>query len=145
MLAALDHQNAIQTQQQARLEQEIVWQSDEQERIEGLLGSVTRDGDNMRKEIQTLSEQLTQTLKQVGELTTELGTTRRLVESSTGRTQPKPSFTFLPPHSNPMQMPSIPEEAKGSQVLPKQIPLTTALNTTGIVLEIEEDTTNWDE
>ena len=57
------------------IEQEIVWQRDERERTEGLLRSVTRDCDDMRKEIQSLSEQLTQALKQVSELTTELGTT----------------------------------------------------------------------
>ena len=67
----------------------------------------------MRKESQTFSEQLTQALKQVGELTIELGTTHHLAESSTQRTQPTPSFEFIPQHNTFMQMPSNPEESEG--------------------------------
>ena len=67
----------------------------------------------MRKEIQTLSEQLTQALKQVGELTIELGTTHHLVESSTQRTQPAPSLEFIPHLKTFLQMPSIPKESEG--------------------------------
>ena len=63
----------------------------------------------MRKEIQTLSEQLTQALKEVGELSIERGTTIHVAESSK-RTQLAPLFEFIPHHSTFMQMPSIPGE-----------------------------------
>ena len=72
MLATLEHQKVVQTQQHARLKQEIVHQRDEQERVQGLLRSVAKDGDDMRKEIQTLSKWLTQALKYIGDLTVEL-------------------------------------------------------------------------
>ena len=43
--------------------------------------SVRRDRDNIQKEVQTLSEQLTQALKQIGDLTSELGQTQRMIPS----------------------------------------------------------------
>ena len=75
MLAALEHQKAMQTQQQELLEKEIVRQREERAKLEGILGSVRRDCDEVKIEVQTLSEQLNQALKQIGELTDQLGQT----------------------------------------------------------------------
>ena len=91
MLIALEHQKPVPTKQQAHLEKELLLQKDEQERIEGLLGSVTRDCDDMRKEVQTLSEQLTQALKQIGDLIVELGQTPHMIQQSTPVSQPLPT------------------------------------------------------
>ena len=43
-------------QQKDLLEKEIVRQQDEQAKLEALLGSVKRDRDDVRTEVQTLSE-----------------------------------------------------------------------------------------
>ena len=69
MLAALEHHRAMQTQQQELLEKEIVRQREERAKLEGILGSVRRDRDEVKIEVQTLSEQLNQALKQIGDLT----------------------------------------------------------------------------
>ena len=58
---------------EAHLEEKIVRQCDERARAEGLLGNVRRDRDDVQKEVQKLSEQLAQALKQIGDLTVELG------------------------------------------------------------------------
>ena len=73
MLAAFRHQKAIQVHLEAHLEKKIVRQCDERARAEGLLGSVRRNRDGIQMEVQTLSEQLAQALKQIGDLTVELG------------------------------------------------------------------------
>ena len=69
MLAVLEHQKAMQTQQQELLEKEIVRQREEPAKLEGILGSVRRDRDEVKTEVQTLSEQLNQALKQIRDLT----------------------------------------------------------------------------
>ena len=79
MLTALEHQEAFQNQQHAILEQEIVWQREEWATLEELLKTVRRDHDNVGNDVQTLSERLTQDLKQIGDLTIELGQTRQTI------------------------------------------------------------------
>ena len=69
MLAALEHHRAMQAQQQELLEKEIVRQREERAKLEGILGSVRRDRDEVKIEVQTLSEQLNQALKQIRDLT----------------------------------------------------------------------------
>ena len=54
-----------------------MWQREERARLEGILGSVKRDRDEVKTEVQTLSEQLNQALKQIGDLTDQFGQTRR--------------------------------------------------------------------
>ena len=56
MLATLEHQKAMQTQQQELLEKEIVRQQRERARLEGIIRSVTRDRDDVKNEVQTLSK-----------------------------------------------------------------------------------------
>ena len=49
--------------------------------FEQALGSVRRDRESMRTEVQTLSTQLTKALQQVDNLTGELGQIRRMIQS----------------------------------------------------------------
>ena len=112
MLAALDHQKAMQTQQEKLLEKEIVRQREEWAKLEGILGSVRRDHHDVKTEVQTLSEQLKQALKQVGDLTDQLGQTQREIQHPPPVSQPGPA-TFAT-----MPMPTIPESIEGPQVTP---------------------------
>ena len=97
MLNALEQQKAAQMQQEAHHEQEIVRQRDELAKMDRLLGSVRMDREEVRNEVQTLSAQLTQALKQIGELTADLGQTRRMI----------PVVPNIPPISQPMVAPSV--------------------------------------
>ena len=97
MLNALEQQKAAQMQQEAHHEQEIVRQRDELAKMDRLLGSVRMDREDVRNEVQTLSAQLTQALKQIGELTADLGQTRRMI----------PVVPNIPPISQPMVAPSV--------------------------------------
>ena len=56
MLTALEHQKAVQTQQTQRLEQEIVRQRQERVQMVESMSSVTRDRNEVRQEVQTLSQ-----------------------------------------------------------------------------------------
>ena len=83
------------------------------ENFEQALGSVRRDRESMRTEVQTLSTQLTDALKQVGNLNEELEQTRRMIPSVPAEQPPVmpqiippetrfPSYEFSSP---PMQIP----------------------------------------
>ena len=69
MLAALEHQKAVQTQKQQCLERELVQQCQRHARMQEVVDNVTRDRDDVQKEVQTLSTQLQQALNQIGDLT----------------------------------------------------------------------------
>ena len=118
MLAPLEHQKAAQTQQEVRQEQELVRQHEEIVRVEGLLGSVRRDRDDVRKEVQTLSEQLTQTLQRIGELTTDLGQTRQMI--SPASSIPPPPLPLGIPHTSVVQ-PGIPSLQMTQPYIPSAI------------------------
>ena len=72
MLAALEHQKAVQTQKQQCLERELVQQRQRHARMQEAVDNVTRDRDDVQKEVQTLSTQLQQALNQIGDLTVQL-------------------------------------------------------------------------
>ena len=86
------------------------------ENFEQALGNVRRDRESMRTEVQTLSTQLTDALKQVGNLTDELEQTRRMIPSVPA-TQPPVMPQMIPPEtrfpsyvmsSPPMEIPTEP-------------------------------------
>ena len=96
------------------------------ENFEQALGSVRRDRESMRTEVQTLSTQLNEALNQVGNLTQELGETRRMIPSVPA-TQPPVMPQMIPPatrfpsyvmSSPPMEIPPrrIPEEAASERL-----------------------------
>ena len=110
MLNALEQQKAAQMQQEAHHEQELVRQRDELAKMDRLLGSVRRDREEVRNQVQTLSEQLTQALKQIGELTADLGQTRRMI----------PIVPNIPTISQPMVTPSVLDVISGPSLIQPQ-------------------------
>ena len=82
MYRALEEQKAAYDQQQMMIQRDQTKNAANVEKFEQALGSVRRDRESMRTEVQTLSTQLTEALKQVGNLTQELGETRRMMPSA---------------------------------------------------------------
>ena len=96
MLVALEHQKADQTQKQQFLEQELVRQRQRHATMQESVDNVTRDRDDVRKEVQTLSTQLQQALNQIGDLTVQLAR------------QPRPQM--VQPQMSQPQVPEVPQQ-----------------------------------
>ena len=107
-------------QQEAHHEQEVVRQRDELAKMDRLLGSVRRDREDMRNQVQTLSEQLTQALKQIGELTADLGQTRRMI----------PVVPNIPTISQPICPPSVLDNISGPSLIRPEVHSSTAIPAT---------------
>ena len=88
MYSALEEQRAAFAQQKVILEHDQELHVAHLEHFEQALGSVRRDRESMRTEVQTLSTQLTDALKQVGNLNEELEQTRRMIPSAPAEPPP---------------------------------------------------------
>ena len=116
MYSALEEQNAAIAQQKLFIERDQEKHAANLENFEQALGNVRRDRESMRTEVQALSTQLTDALKQVGNLTDELEQTRRMIPS-VPVTQPPVIPQMIPPEtrfpsyvmsSPPMEIPTEP-------------------------------------
>ena len=96
--SALEEQRAAFAQQKVILEYDQELHAAHLEHFEQALGSVRRDRESMRTEVQTLSTQLTDALKQVGNLNEELEQTRRMIPS-VPTTQPPVMPQMIPPET----------------------------------------------
>ena len=111
MHSALEEQRAAFAQQNLFIQRDQTKHAANLANFEQALGSVRRDRESMRTEVQTLSAQLTEALEQVGNLTDELEQTRRMRPSV-----PSPHPPVMPPIippvfiSTPSMIPSIPLE-----------------------------------
>ena len=87
-------------------------QHEEWAKLEGILGSVRRDHDDVKTEVQTLSEQLKQALEQIGDLTDQLNQTWREIQ------YPPPVSQLGPATFAIMPMPTTPESTERPEVIP---------------------------
>ena len=113
---ALEEQKAAFAQQKLFIERDQEKHAANLENYEQALQSVRRDRESMRIEVKTLSTQLTDALKQVGNLNDELEQTRRMIPSVPA-TQPPVMPQMIPPEtrfpsyvlsSPPMEIPTAP-------------------------------------
>ena len=93
---ALEEQKAAFAQQKLYIERDQERHAANLENFKQALGNVRRDRESMRTEVQTLSTQLTEALTQVGNLTQELGETRRMIPSAPSPNPPGMAPIFTP-------------------------------------------------
>ena len=113
MQSALREQSFAYAQQKLCIERDQTGHDAKLASFEQALEGVRRDRDSMRTEVQTLSTQLTEALQQVGNLTFELGQTRRMIPSVPSSNPPvRPQI--IPPIVIPQRR--IPEEAASERL-----------------------------